>query len=140
MICTRCLIRAQARAPIVPRIRNFTSRAASRNTAAAAATSPRTAGDHPAATSTSAAQPFSTPLTPGPNPVSTGADLKPKSIKAIPVSSVPAGTALKGLSYIKGRDDPIALPESEYPEWLWEVLEVKKSEEENLDGDEFCMF
>lgn len=59
----------------------------------------------------------------------------------IPVSSCKAGTTLKGLNYFKGRDDPVALEDEEYPEWLWRCLEVKKKEgdEEGGTGDEFCM-
>jgi large subunit ribosomal protein L54 len=47
---------------------------------------------------------------------------------------------LKGLNYIKGRDDPIALPEEEYPEWLWRCLDVKvkEGEVEGDEGDAFC--
>jgi hypothetical protein len=47
---------------------------------------------------------------------------------------------LKGLNYIKGRDDPIALPEEEYPEWLWRCLDVKvkEGEAEGDEGDAFC--
>lgn len=49
---------------------------------------------------------------------------------------------MKGLNYFKGRDDPVALPEEEYPEWLWRCLDVKAKEGEGGDaglGDEFCM-
>lgn len=48
---------------------------------------------------------------------------------------------LLGLNYLKGRDDPVAKPESEYPEWLWRCLD-KRAENEGTDlgGDEFCMF
>jgi len=28
----------------------------------------------------------------------------------------PAGTILKGINYMKGKDDPVALAEEEYPE------------------------
>lgn len=76
----------------------------------------------PAATSTSAAQPFSTPTTP--SPAATGiptADLKPK--KPAVVSATPAGKVLKGLNYHKNRDDPVALPDADYPDWLWSILE-----------------
>jgi large subunit ribosomal protein L54 len=54
---------------------------------------------------------------------------------------VPKGTILKGLNYIKGRDDPVALGEEEYPDWLWHVLDVKKDTEGSAaeEGDEFCM-
>ncbi|KAM7223475.1 Mitochondrial ribosomal protein L37 domain containing protein [Rhypophila decipiens] len=57
-----------------------------------------------------------------------------------PVSSCPAGTVLTGLNYFKGKTDPVALPDEEYPEWLWKCLEVKKTEGESGDaeaGDEF---
>lgn len=54
---------------------------------------------------------------------------------------MPAGTPLKGLNYIKGRDDPVALEEHEYPEWLWTCLDQKKAVDDLDDsaGDEFCM-
>jgi large subunit ribosomal protein L54 len=49
---------------------------------------------------------------------------------------------LKGLNYLKGRDDPTALAEEEYPEWLWKCLDVDKKGKtgDELEGDEFCMF
>jgi large subunit ribosomal protein L54 len=41
-------------------------------------------------------------------------------------SSVPAGTPLKGLNIYKGKDDPVAMEDTEYPDWLWGVLgEIK---------------
>ena len=48
---------------------------------------------------------------------------------------------MKGLNYLKGRDDPTALAEEEYPEWLWKCLEVDKKGKagDELEGDEFCM-
>ncbi|TVY20052.1 hypothetical protein LARI1_G002720 [Lachnellula arida] len=94
----------------------------------------------PAATSTSAAQPFSTPLSPAPNDVSLGTSLKPKpKTSALPASICPPGSVMKGLNYFKGKDDPIALTEEEYPEWLWHVLDVKDkaSAVEVEAGDEF---
>lgn len=60
-----------------------------------------------------------------------------------PISSCPAGTVLTGLNYFKGKTDPVALPDEEYPEWLWRCLEVKKRANESGDaeaGDEFCTF
>ena len=38
-------------------------------------------------------------------------------------SSCPAGTILSGLSLYKDRADPVALPDSEYPAWLWNILD-----------------
>lgn len=47
---------------------------------------------------------------------------------------------MKGINYMKGKDDPVALPEEEYPEWLWRCLDAKKieGEEDGALGDEFC--
>jgi len=42
-----------------------------------------------------------------------------------------------GLNYLKGRDDPVALKEEEYPEWLWRCLDVKKEENLGEALDEF---
>ncbi|EPS41354.1 hypothetical protein H072_4746 [Dactylellina haptotyla CBS 200.50] len=52
---------------------------------------------------------------------SPAATAKPKS-----VSSVPAGTVLKGINFNKKLQDPIALPDEEYPEWLWKCLEDRR--------------
>ncbi|KAF3938302.1 hypothetical protein ABW19_dt0208266 [Dactylella cylindrospora] len=41
-------------------------------------------------------------------------------------SSVAAGTTLKGINYIKKLSDPLALPDEEYPPWLWKVLEDRR--------------
>lgn len=47
---------------------------------------------------------------------------------------------LNGLNYTKGGQDPVALKDEDYPEWLWSCLDVMKkadAEDDNL-GDEFC--
>ncbi|KAF2498351.1 hypothetical protein BU16DRAFT_443636, partial [Lophium mytilinum] len=82
------------------------------------------------ATSTSAAQPFSTPLTP--SPAAEGTPTKPApTASVVTLSSVPAGTPLKGLNFLKNAQDPVALEDSEYPSWLWDIL---KKEETKGDG------
>ncbi|CAK7264533.1 hypothetical protein SEPCBS119000_001045 [Sporothrix epigloea] len=56
------------------------------------------------------------------------------------LSTCPEGTVLLGLNYTKGKTDPVALRDEEYPSWLWNCLDVmkKSSTEENADvGDEF---
>lgn len=57
-------------------------------------------------------------------------------------SSCLPGTVLNGLNYLKGKTDPVALRDDEYPEWLWSCLDVqqkKASSDEDADaGDEFC--
>jgi len=144
MICARCIrarsaLRLSCRGASSPLIsRSFSTTNHFREPAAA---TPESSSNPPPATSTGPSQPFSTPLSPHPNTASLGETLrpKPKSI-VIPVSSCPAGTRLKGLNYIKGRDDPIALPEEAYPEWLWRCLDVKvkEGEVEGDEGDAFC--
>lgn len=50
---------------------------------------------------------------------------------------------MNGLNYFKGKTDPTALKDEEYPEWLWSCLDVQKKADaaEDADaGDEWCMF
>ncbi|KXL45486.1 hypothetical protein M433DRAFT_709 [Acidomyces richmondensis BFW] len=44
-----------------------------------------------------------------------------------PPSSVPAGTVLKGLNFLKNHTDPVAMPDEDYPPWLWSVLSSTQS-------------
>ncbi|KAI9027518.1 mitochondrial ribosomal protein L37-domain-containing protein [Phycomyces nitens] len=53
----------------------------------------------------------------------------PATTPARTVSAAPAGTPLKGLNYLKDRQDPIALEDSEYPEWLWNLLDERKQKQ-----------
>ncbi|KAK3394371.1 mitochondrial ribosomal protein L37-domain-containing protein [Podospora didyma] len=56
------------------------------------------------------------------------------------LSSCVAGTVLNGLNYTKGKTDPVALEDSEYPSWLWDCLSVQKKVASAADaeaGDEF---
>ncbi|KAF2799112.1 hypothetical protein K505DRAFT_371211 [Melanomma pulvis-pyrius CBS 109.77] len=53
-------------------------------------------------------------------------------------SSIAAGTPLKGLNFLKNQSDPIAMEDSEYPAWLWTVLEKQeKKGEAAAAGDLF---
>lgn len=57
------------------------------------------------------------------------------------VSSVPAGTVLKGLNFMKNKQDPVALEDHEYPAWLWTALEKKADamgSGKEAEGDLFC--
>ena len=147
MICRRCLLHAAKRDASFHTSRSISSstfRAAEAVSAqVTTATNPRPHGK-PAATSTSAAQPFSEPLAYSPQltedlPIERGQSKKPLKVQ----SSVPAGTVLKGLNFMKNKQDPIALEDHEYPEWLWGVLEKRvdggKAGEEG-DGDLFCRY
>ena len=51
------------------------------------------------------------------------------------------GTVLTGINYFKGKQDPVAKADVDYPEWLWSCLDVKKKASSDADadaGDEFC--
>ncbi|EGO52724.1 hypothetical protein NEUTE1DRAFT_51840 [Neurospora tetrasperma FGSC 2508] len=91
----------------------------------------------PAATPAAAAPATSTAeagLAPVPGAATTGEQAKAA------ISSCPAGTKLNGLNYFKNKADPVALPDEEYPEWLWRCLEVQKKTDDAADadaGDEF---
>ncbi|SHO77109.1 Uncharacterized protein MSYG_1449 [Malassezia sympodialis ATCC 42132] len=43
--------------------------------------------------------------------------------KADAPSLAPAGTVFTGLSIYKDKPDPVALPDNQYPEWLFELLD-----------------
>lgn len=55
---------------------------------------------------------------------------------------MPAGTTLKGLNYFKNKPDPVAMEDSEYPEWLWTLLDERKGkvegQKEEMDPRLFC--
>ena len=118
MICQRCNRLLFNSAFASPSFRAFTT--------AIARSSPESL---PPATSTSAAQPFSTPFTPSPSKTP---GLPPKDqlgqSKSVLRSSVPAGSPLRGLGYIKGQEAPLAREDDEYPSWLWGLLSADKEE------------
>ena len=147
MICRNCLrAAARSRIPELPSAqlsRFFCASSALRNATAIGATqtAPRqgSPGSHnpPAATPTSTAQPFSGPLTP-----SAKKQAPKESTKSHPLvkSSVPAGTPLKGLNFLKNQTDPIAMDDSEYPPWLWTILERQEKKGDAAGaGDLFCI-
>lgn len=57
--------------------------------------------------------------------------------KADVPSVAPAGTVFTGLSILKDKADPVARPDSEYPSWLWDLLDdpAIKSNKTMLAGD-----
>ena len=49
-------------------------------------------------------------------------------------SSCPPGTALTGLNYLKGQSSVIALPDEDYPPWLWKLLEPRNLVDDGPGG------
>lgn len=75
-----------------------------------------------------ASQPFSTPnISPQNTLKAAAADLKKPAGNVKLQSSIPGGTELKGLNYIKGAPPLLAKEDDEYPEWLWTLLTPKSS-------------
>ncbi|KAE9406116.1 hypothetical protein BT96DRAFT_987810 [Gymnopus androsaceus JB14] len=52
----------------------------------------------------------------------------------IPKSSCPPDTILTGLNYLKNQSPVLALPDEEYPPWLWTVLRPKELEDDGPGG------
>ncbi|KAI5857816.1 mitochondrial ribosomal protein L37-domain-containing protein [Tricharina praecox] len=73
------------------------------------------------------ASPLTTPLTPGP--------VKPAADATIIRSSTLAGTKLNNINYFKNKQDPVALEDSEYPEWLWAALDDSNKSTSNAAED-----
>jgi large subunit ribosomal protein L54 len=125
MICLRCLAQSPAaKLPLRP-LRNLRVQ---RNSITSCKTSSSRSFTHATARS-NAAQPFVTPAAASPTARDAAADSisavggKKKDKAQVTVqSSVPAGTILKGLNFHKDKQDPIAMEDSEYPDWLWNVL------------------
>jgi len=143
MICQRCLSRIARRAQRIATSRSLSTTPPKPAQAVTAqtttATNPRPNGVL-AATSTSAAQPFSTPLSPSPDQqidhlIEPDQGKQPGRIQ----SSVPAGTVLKGLNFMKNKQDPVAMEDHEYPAWLWDALAENRenSGKDDLEGDLF---
>ncbi|KAI1176894.1 putative NADH-ubiquinone oxidoreductase 12 kDa subunit, mitochondrial [Nemania sp. FL0916] len=94
-------------------------------------TARRAAEANAASTSTTTEPELSSALDPAAGTAAEGAEK---------LSSCPPGTPLAGLNYFKNQNDPVALPDNEYPEWLWRCLDGNnKAEEGPADdaGDEF---
>ena len=61
------------------------------------------------------------------------ADLKKPTSRKIQ-STCPAGERLNGLNYLKNKPEVFAKEDSEYPEWLWDILEGFKSQAKAVTG------
>jgi large subunit ribosomal protein L54 len=134
MICRRCLLRATHSRQALPSLRRAFNSSTPESAEASTATHP------PSAKPSSATQPFTTP--PAISPTGHGeASSEKKKENTLVLSSIPAGTALKGINYLKNKTDPVAMEDSEYPSWLWDILKTKtKTDEAGEAGDLYCMF
>ncbi|KAI6801778.1 hypothetical protein KC332_g12205 [Hortaea werneckii] len=135
MICQRCLKHLGRTRNAVPSShRAWYSTLVTAQTTTA--TNPRPDGKPAATTQAGTAQPFSTPLTPKPSregnlPMQRN---QSKAAAKLPVSSVPAGTPLKGLTFEKNKQDPVAKEDAEYPAWLWTALARKEEAAASASG------
>ncbi|KAJ4481030.1 mitochondrial ribosomal protein L37-domain-containing protein [Lentinula aciculospora] len=59
---------------------------------------------------------------------------QPKSQTPIPKSSCPPDTVLSGINYLKNQTPVLALPDEEYPPWLWTILRPKELEDDGPGG------
>lgn len=62
-------------------------------------------------------------------------EVKAETSKVVPKSSCPAGTVLN-LKVFKKGDEPVAKEDSEYPDWLWDMLDHKKTMD-TLQSEDF---
>ncbi|ROT37381.1 hypothetical protein SODALDRAFT_334471 [Sodiomyces alkalinus F11] len=135
MICRTCLRRATAlNVRTHPPLSTLLPRAFSVSSPSRTSTQSTTQASPASETASPSSMP--TLSTPVDAPVAGNAGSKP----ARPPSSCPPGTVLTGLNYFKSQTDPVALPDEEYPEWLWDCLEFKSTASDEADanaGDEF---
>jgi large subunit ribosomal protein L54 len=116
MICLRCLTQSSGtKLPLRP-LRNLRVQPKSNSIISRSFTH--------ATARPNAAQPFTTPVAASPTARDAAPESLPSKKKEVVAvrSSVPAGTVLKGLNFHKDKSDPIAMEDSEYPDWLWKTL------------------
>lgn len=84
----------------------------------------------------------STPFNPPPTPIPATEEPFQKR-----KSGTKAGTVLRGLGYVRGKESILAKPDGEYPDWLWGILDNASSsssksgrdgEGADGEGDFFC--
>ena len=129
--CRRALITTLRGASTrVPLIRTVATIPASPNTAPANPPPPTAQQTTPVTSSAkpTGSQPYSTPeISPQNTLKAAGADLKKPAGTVKLRGSIPGGTELKGLNYVKGAPPLLAKEDDEYPEWLWTLLTPKSS-------------
>lgn len=82
----------------------------------------------------SASQPPSTPEEGKPSAKPEKSEKPAKPAVERPPSSCAAGTKLQGLNYMKNKPDIYAMEDSEYPDWLWTLLDDSKKQSSSETG------
>lgn len=145
MICRRCMQRLARRPPLSHRTFSYTPPTRASPTASQQQEAQQSIhDDHQGPTSPT--QSSTTPSSSSsPPPKAKKTPAAAKNVLSSP-SSVPAGTVLKGLNFLKNQQDPVALEDHEYPEWLWKALQRKgdvsgagAGAAGDDEGDLFCM-
>lgn len=67
-------------------------------------------------------------------PLNSEKDTKSSAAVGHAPSSCLAGTTLRGLNYFKNKPEVVALEDSEYPEWLWGLLEDPSKKSKSQQG------
>lgn len=130
MICSSCrrmlLFRFPRRACITPQTRQTsttpsTSPLPRQPPPDIALQSPKTSPSVISSNTPGLSQPLSTPMLPSTSTASKPIKLKqPKQQKL--AGSIPGGTPLQGLGYLKAKPTILAKEDDEYPDWLWTLL------------------
>jgi len=58
----------------------------------------------------------------------------PSKAVSRPPSSCPAGTKMNGLNYFRNKPDVVAKEDSEYPDWLWDLLSDSSKQSKTEKG------
>ncbi|KAF2271989.1 uncharacterized protein EI97DRAFT_504594 [Westerdykella ornata] len=142
MLCRRC-IRASSRWATTPNpttstqppSRFFTSTSPTLTTATPAASTTTSTAPPPPPSSSKLTTSSQTPTAASSSPAEKPKE-KEKKLPQHPLvkSSVPAGTPLKGLNFLKNKEDPVAMEDSAYPPWLWTILQRQEAKKDGGAG------
>lgn len=145
MICRRCMQRLARRPPLSHRTFSYTPPTRASPTASQQQEAQQPIhDDHQVPTSPTQSSTTTSSSSPLPPKTKKTPAAAAKNVLSSP-SSVPAGTVLKGLNFLKNQQDPVALEDHEYPEWLWSALKRKGdvsgagAAAGDDEGDLFCM-
>ncbi len=61
--------------------------------------------------------------------------LVPQVEEAVPRIEAPVDSPIKNIIVHAGRPDPIALPDDQYPDWMWQLVRETDNQCEELDSE-----